>query len=384
SSSSESVFWFSCGVGSSSVAHAESSEVAFASPASAHPPTRAMVRRQTSARRTREDRRAEKRVEAGSEEEGEGIGIPSWCSEPGGRWSRNVVVDRVRPRCRCSFHPDGHIPPPHRRNRRRGQSDRFVTGPIRSCPSPRRRGMKEGEAEQLRRGGRTMRHAEERPQTSGFLSGGTMPGHWTQVLAEMRTNAFTHLRLDEIRAEAAHLLIVAPSPSVAEVCFARRVAEFTDPAGAPGETGPGTMAGAAAAVQGPSVEVLGLDELVPERVPAGTWVFLPHRQDGWTDLEETSERLRRALVRDSSAREVGDRLILIEYGVNLWTWADPPSIGVVPVGYAVEIISWESAWALGPADGVDSASDGDTGSGSARPPIYFGLPPVLRTRRWNS
>src|SRR5699024_5578953 len=192
-SSSEPEFRFSCGVGSSSVDHAESSDVAFASPASAHPATRAMVSRLMSARRTREDRRAETRLEAGSEEEDEDIGIPSWYSEPGGRWNRNVVVDRVRPRCRCPLHFGDHIPPPPRRNRRRGQSDRFVTGPIRSWSSPRRRGMMEGDDEQPRRGGRTMRHDEERPRTSGFLSGGTMPGHWTQVLAEMRTNAFTHL-----------------------------------------------------------------------------------------------------------------------------------------------------------------------------------------------
>src|SRR5699024_8594014 len=295
SSSSESVFWFSCGVGSSSVAHAESSEVAFASPASAHPPTRAMVRRQTSARRTREGRRAETRIEAGSEEEDEDIGIPSWCSEPGGRWSRNVVVDRVRSRCRCPLHLDDHIPPPHRRVRRRRQSDRFVTGLIRSWPSPRRRGMMEGDDEQPRRGGRTMRHDEERPRTSGFLSRGTTPGHWTQVLAEMRTNAFTHLRLDEIRAEAAHLLIVVPSPAVAEACFGQLLAEFADPSGAPGVSGAGATA-EAASLQGasveassvgtPSVDVIGPEELVAERVPAGTWVFLPHRQDGWTELEE--------------------------------------------------------------------------------------------------
>src|SRR5699024_5432119 len=75
---------------------------------------------------------------------------------------------------------------------------------------------------------------------------------------------------------------------------------------------------------------------------------LPHRQDGWTALEETSERLRKALVRDNSTREAGERLTLIEYGVNLWTWAEPPSSGGDPVCHAGELISWESAWALGP------------------------------------
>src|SRR5699024_4132447 len=136
-----------------------------------------------------------------------------------------------------------------------------------------------------------------------------------------------------------------------------------------------------------------------------TWVFLPHRQDGWTELEGTSERLRRGLVRDNSTREVGERLTLIEYGVNLWTWAEPTASGGDPVCHDGELISWESAWALGlPGErgeewaGEDSsgeasagdsgtageASAGDSGPASGRPPIDFGLPPVLRTRRWNS
>ena len=242
-----------------------------------------------------------------------------------------------------------------------------------------------------------MRHDEERPRTSGFLSGGTIPGHWSQVLAQMRTNAFTHLSPDEIRAEAAHLLIVAPSPAVAEACFGQLLAEFAASARVP-------------SAESPSVEIIGPEELVADRAPAGTWMFLPHRQDGWTELEETSERLRRGLVRDNSTREAGDRLTLIEYGVNLWTWAEPPSSGGDPVCHAGELISWESAWALGlpgePGEAWDGeassgeassgeapagegspageASAGDIGPASARPPIYFGLPPVLRTRRWNS
>src|SRR5699024_1955523 len=153
--------------------------------------------------------------------------------------------------------------------------------------------------EQPRRGGRTMRHDEERPRTSGFLSRGTMPGHWTQVLAEMRTNAFTHLRLDEIRAEAAHLLIVVPSPAVAEACFGQLLAAFAAPARARAVRGAGAPAEAASPQGGsaepssvgtPSADVIGREELGAERVPAGTWLFLPHRQDGWTELEETSER----------------------------------------------------------------------------------------------
>lgn len=253
-----------------------------------------------------------------------------------------------------------------------------------------------------------MRHDEERPRTSGFLSGGTIPGHWSQVLAQMRTNAFTHLSPDEIRAEAAHLLIVAPSPAVAEACFGQLLAEFAASA-------------RVRSAESPSVEIIGPEELVADRAPAGTWMFLPHRQDGWTELEETSERLRRGLVRDNSTREVGERLTLIEYGVNLWTWAEPPSSGGDPVCHAGELISWESAWALSlpgepdeawdgeipagegsPAGDGSPAGEGSTdsgsagsgsvssgpddagGSASARPPIYFGLPPVLRTRRWNS
>ena len=66
-----------------------------------------------------------------------------------------------------------------------------------------------------------MRHDEERPRTSGFLADGTVPGHWTQVLGAMRANPFTHLALDEVRTEAAHHLIVAPSPEVARACFGK-------------------------------------------------------------------------------------------------------------------------------------------------------------------
>ncbi|WP_209323779.1 hypothetical protein [Brevibacterium renqingii] len=203
-----------------------------------------------------------------------------------------------------------------------------------------------------------MRHDEERPRSSRFLAAAAVPGHWTPVLAEMRANVFTHLTLEEVRAEAAHVLIVAPSPDVARACFG----ELLENADAP------------------SVEVIGLEELVPARVPAGTWVFLPHRRDGWTELEEASERLRRALVKENSDREA-ERLTLIEFGINMWLWAEPPSSGGDPVCHAGELISWESAWALGPADGCDPGAAGD--SASARPPIYFGLPPVLRKRRWD-
>ena len=207
-----------------------------------------------------------------------------------------------------------------------------------------------------------MRHDEERPRTSGFLADGMVPGHWTQVLGSMRANPFTHLSLDEVRAESAHLLIVTPSPEVARACFGEMLDAFGD-----------------------SVEIAAVDELVPNHVPAGTWVFLPHRQDGWTDLEDASARMRRDLVKENSSREAPDKLVLMEYGINLWMWAEPPSSGGYPVCHAGELISWESAWALG-ANGTDAdsgTSETSLPTAPARPPIYFGLPPILRQRRWD-
>src|SRR5699024_2275423 len=63
--------------------------------------------------------------------------------------------------------------------------------------------------------------------------------------------------------------------------------------------------------------------------------------------------------------EVGERLTLIEYGVNLWTWAEPPSSGGDPVCHAGELISWESAWALGLPGEPGEAWDGEASSGEA-------------------
>ena len=216
-----------------------------------------------------------------------------------------------------------------------------------------------------------MRHDEERPRTSGFLADGTVPGRWTQVLGSMRANPYTHLSLDEVSTEAAHHLIVVPSPEVARACFGEMFDTFGD-----------------------SIEVITVEELVPDRVPVGTWVFLPHRQDGWTDLEDASAKLRAALVKENSSREAGDKLVLMEYGINLWMWAEPPSSGGDPVCHAGELISWESAWALGASsaggsDGSDAGASADGAkpsppAASARPPIYFGLPPILRKRRWES
>ena len=222
-----------------------------------------------------------------------------------------------------------------------------------------------------------MRHDEERPRTSGFLSEATVPGNWTQVLWGMRANAFTRLSPDEVRAEAAHLLIVAPSPEVARACFGEMLGEFGPAAdGANSDDEPNGNV--------PALEVASLKEVVPDRVPAGTWVFLPHRQDGWTELEEASTQLRRELVKENSGRAAEDKLVLMEFGINLWMWAEPPSSGGDPVCHAGELISWESAWALESGDGVADSSGARSSAASARPPIYFGLPPILRKQRWDS
>ena len=280
-----------------------------------------------------------------------------------------------------------------------------------------------------------MRHDEERPRTSGFLTDGTVPGHWTQVLGSMRVNPFTYLSPDEVRTEAAHLLIVAPSPEVARACFAELLGEFGVRSSADGSRHTSDSSTASDLGRGPGITITAPEDLVASDVPAGTWVFLPHRQDGWTELEDASVKLRATLVKENSTREAGGKLVLMEYGINLWMWAEPPSSGGDPVCHAGELISWESAWALGPAqgrqqsgapagegasasDGVSagdgttasdcvSAGEGTTASGgasadegasadspaaataappaaSARPPIYFGLPPILRKQRWDS
>ncbi|MGO2863309.1 MAG: hypothetical protein ACTIC1_19280, partial [Brevibacterium sp.] len=138
------------------------------------------------------------------------------------------------------------------------------------------------------------------------------------------------------------------------------------------------------------IEIMSAEEVVPEDVPAGTWIFLPHRQDGWTQLETTSARVRADLVKEITGRDRDEKLTLIEYGINLWLWAEPPYGGGDPVCHAGELISWESAWALGGAsDTLSGTADTlggtdvprDSGSAAIRPPIYFGLPEVLRRRR---
>ncbi|WP_228282847.1 hypothetical protein [Brevibacterium atlanticum] len=249
-----------------------------------------------------------------------------------------------------------------------------------------------------------MRHDGERPRTNRFLTDGTIPGHWPQVLGSMRANPFTHLSPDEVRTEAAHLLIVAPSPEVARACFGELFAAVGPPSNAGGPAAPAGMApGGPSPPHDSRITITTPDDLVAADVPAGTWVFLPHRQDGWTELEAASARVRADLVKENSTRETGSKLVLMEYGINLWMWAEPPTSGGDPVCHAGELISWESAWALGADAAADtsSASDSTSAAGhdaagafaytagsvpaaSARPPIYFGLPPILRKRRWES
>ncbi|RAC93203.1 hypothetical protein DN549_34980, partial [Burkholderia multivorans] len=82
---------------------------------------------------------------------------------------------------------------------------------------------------------------------------------------------------------------------------------------------------------------------------------------------------------------------VIEYGVNLWLWAEPPSHGGDPVCHVGELIMRGSAWALDERNPVDpppnmastsaSRAAGRSDRAYARPPIFFGLPRVLHDRR---
>ncbi|MGO2024473.1 MULTISPECIES: hypothetical protein [Brevibacterium] len=226
-----------------------------------------------------------------------------------------------------------------------------------------------------------MRHDAERPQTSRLITDAPVPGHWIPVLATMRANTFTRLSLEEVRAEAAHLLIISPTTEVARTCFADLLDAASPATDIPTHD-----------TRAPDefIEIMSAEEVVPEDVPARTWIFLPHRQDGWTQLETTSARVRADLVKEITGRDRDEKLTLIEYGINLWLWAEPPYGGGDPVCHAGELISWESAWALGGAsDTLSGTADTlggtdvprDSGSAAIRPPIYFGLPEVLRRRR---
>ena len=226
-----------------------------------------------------------------------------------------------------------------------------------------------------------MRHDEERPKTTRLIADAPVPGHWIQVLATMRANSFTRLSLAEIRTEAAHILIISPSAEVAHTCFT----ELLD-----GASTDSTHASDTSNASGAFIEIRTAEAVVPADVPAGTWIFLPHRQDGWTELEATSARVRAMLVKENAVRAQGEKFTLIEYGVNLWLWAEPPYGDGDPVCHAGELISWESAWALSDVSGAAggrgpeaSGSSSPTPGVSPRPPIYFGLPTVLRERRRN-
>lgn len=265
-----------------------------------------------------------------------------------------------------------------------------------------------------------MRHDAERERTHALLDSAPVPEHWSNVLAHMRTSPFTRLSRDDILAEATGLLLVAPSPEVVAACFGDLLGAFDECAGFVRVVSPEALVAdgspKALVADGPSAPAdsdCSARSLTVADVPAGTWVFLPHRSDGWEELETASARLHRLLVRENARRDEASKLVLLEYGINLWLWAEPPSRGGDPVCHAGELISWESAWALeAPGDSAHAAEihrDGhfpsrpplpdrglgakwpsrcDEGRSSAaaepaslRPPIYFGLPPLLRHRR---
>lgn len=232
-----------------------------------------------------------------------------------------------------------------------------------------------------------MRHDDQRPQLIGFAAEAPVPGYGIDVLAQMRANPLTRVRIDEFRAEAAHIVIVAPSAKVVDACFSEVLGAVRNRDSVP-ESPPDVPARSVENLHpGPGVEVLSPDRLTVEAiadVPGGTWVFLPHRHDGWTDLEAASARLRALLVKENTARPRDAQLTLIEYGVNLWLWAESPHSGGDPVCHAGELISWESAWALVEDSAASERSASALPGNSAavcRPPIYFGLPPLLRARR---
>ncbi len=223
-----------------------------------------------------------------------------------------------------------------------------------------------------------MRHDAEREHTHSLLDSAPVPEQWSDVLAHLRTSPLTNLTRDDILAEATGLLLVAPGPEVVAACFGILLdaIEQDAPAGFVRVVSPEALV-----ADGPSTSA-GSDcsarSLIVADVPAGTWIILPHRSDGWEELETASARLHRLLVEENARRDETSKVVLLEYGINLWLWAEPPSSGGDPVCHAGELISWESAWALdAPGDSVRVAAD----PASLRPPVYFGLPPVLVQRR---
>lgn len=238
-----------------------------------------------------------------------------------------------------------------------------------------------------------MRHDAERERTHALLDSVPVPGHWDEVLADLRASPLSSLSAADILAEATGLLIVAPTAEVVEACFGEVLTALEESGVGPVS---GDKPGDAAAEPLGFTGVVTPDSLVPADVPAGTWVLLPHRRDGWEELETASAKVHRALVRENTGRDREATITVIEYGVNLWLWAEPPSTGGDPVCHAGELISWESAWALDDNHTeqreVESDDYGDTGtpivsdapnkpSTTARPPIFFGLPPILHRRR---
>lgn len=223
-----------------------------------------------------------------------------------------------------------------------------------------------------------MRHDAERERTHSLLDSAPVPEHWSEVIAHMKTSPLTRLSRDDILAEATGLLLVAPGPDVVAACFGELLDAIAQdaPVGFVRVVSPEALVADGSST--PAGSHCSAHSITVADVPAGTWIFLPHRSDGWEELETASARLHRLLVGENARRDEASKLALLEYGINLWQWAEPPSRGGDPVCHAGEIISWESAWALeAPGDSVRAAADPD----SLRPPIFFGLPPVLVQRR---
>lgn len=219
-----------------------------------------------------------------------------------------------------------------------------------------------------------MRYDAERPRTHHFISDAPVPEHWALVRKSMLNDPGSSLSNDEINTSATSILIWSPASEVTTACLSG-VLNTINPTGNP----PAGIPIHATA-----------EAVVPTDVPPGTWVFLPHRRDGWAELETTSARSWIELTKENGRRERQDRFTLIEYGVNLWFWAEPPHNQGDPVCHAGELISWESAWTVAGPESVGARqsvatsstfSGATSNSATARPAIYFGLPSVLSLRR---
>ncbi len=123
-----------------------------------------------------------------------------------------------------------------------------------------------------------MRHDDQRPQLIGFAAEAPVPGYGIDVLAQMRANPLTRVRIDEFRAEAAHIVIVAPSAKVVDACFSEVLGAVRNRDSVP-ESPPDVPARSVENLHpGPGVEVLSPDRLTVEAiadVPGGGDVGVP-------------------------------------------------------------------------------------------------------------